>query len=148
MTSNQNRGLMRAAGLIVLLASQSHTNSLAQTSPKSAATIAQAAKKGNEKPFDKLELFCFFAAGPVGTYAKYILQERGADFTPDADFISSFSSEVQGALLCRCYWEDGAFGEQGLSFEMPQLLDMGANSLPRRKDIFWCLRLALQTCGS
>lgn len=99
MTSNQNRGLMRAAGLIVLLASQSHANSLAQTSPKSAATIAQAAKKGNEKPFDKLELFCFLAAGPVGTYAKYILQVRGADFTPDPDFISSFSSEVQRDIL-------------------------------------------------
>ena len=99
MTSKHHRRLKQASGLIALLALQSQTNGLAQISPKSDGTIAQTAQNTNQKPFDKLELFCFFAAGPVATYAKHILQERGADFTPDTDFISSFSSEVQRDIL-------------------------------------------------
>ena len=99
MLSKQSRRLGQAAGLIVLLSLHSEKNCPAQTSPKSVMTIAQPAEKGNEKPFDKLELFCFFAAGPVPAYARYIIQERGTDFTPDADFISSFSLEVQRDIL-------------------------------------------------
>ena len=99
MVLERNRRLRQATGLIVLLSLRSQTNCLAQISPQSGATITQPVQKGNEIPLDKLELFCFFAAGPVATYAKYILQERGADFTPDQDFISSFSSEVQRDIL-------------------------------------------------
>jgi predicted Zn-dependent protease len=99
MISKHNRRLRQAAGLIAVLSLQTQANCVAQTSPKSGVTVTQPAQKGYEKPFDRLELFCFFAAGPVATYAKYVLQERGADFTPDADFVSSFSSEVQRDIL-------------------------------------------------
>ena len=99
MTSKPNPSVRSAVGLIILLALQSQASCLAETSPKSGTTLAQQAQKGNEKPFDRLELFCFFAAGPVATYARYVLEERGADFTPDADFIASFSTEVQRDIL-------------------------------------------------
>jgi Flp pilus assembly protein TadD len=44
----------------------------------------------NEPPFDKLELFAFFAAGPINSYSAYVIQQRGTNFTPDGDFISYF----------------------------------------------------------
>jgi tetratricopeptide (TPR) repeat protein len=50
-------------------------------------------------PFDKLELFAFFAAGPTNSYAIHVIQERGTDFTPDASFISSFPFAEKQTIL-------------------------------------------------
>jgi tetratricopeptide (TPR) repeat protein len=44
----------------------------------------------NQPPFDKLELFALFAAGPIAAYAKQVIQERGCTFTPDAAFVAAF----------------------------------------------------------
>ena len=99
MRAKLTRRPSRMTIFILIVALHSQTYSFAGTSLKSGATIAQTAPKRNAEPFDKLELFCFFAAGPVGTYARYMLQERGADFTPDAEFINSFSSEIQREIL-------------------------------------------------
>jgi len=65
MISQHHRRLKRASRLIAPLALQSQTNGLSQISPKSDGTIAQTAQNGNQKPFDKLELFCFFCGWPV-----------------------------------------------------------------------------------
>jgi Flp pilus assembly protein TadD len=46
--------------------------------------------RANDPPFDKLELFAFFAAGPINSYSAYVIQQRGTNFTPDGDFISYF----------------------------------------------------------
>ena len=51
---------------------------------------AQVAIEANEPPFDKLELFAFFAAGPINSYSAFVIQQRGTNFTPDGDFISYF----------------------------------------------------------
>jgi tetratricopeptide (TPR) repeat protein len=50
-------------------------------------------------PFDKLELFAFFAAGPINSYASHVIQERGTDFTPDATFISCFPIPDKQTIL-------------------------------------------------
>jgi tetratricopeptide (TPR) repeat protein len=50
----------------------------------------QSVIQASEPPFDKLELFAFFAAGPINSYSAYVIQQRGTDFTPDGDFISYF----------------------------------------------------------
>src|ERR1700676_125216 len=46
--------------------------------------------KASEPPFDKLELFAFFAAGPINSYSAYVIQQRGTNFSPNGDFISYF----------------------------------------------------------
>jgi tetratricopeptide (TPR) repeat protein len=51
------------------------------------------------EPFDKLELFGLFAAGPISSYAAHVIQERGTNFTPDAAFISSFPVPAIQAIL-------------------------------------------------
>ena len=43
-----------------------------------------------QPPFDKLELFGFFVAGPMNSYASQVVRVRGTNFTPDATFIASF----------------------------------------------------------
>lgn len=43
-----------------------------------------------QAPFDKLELFGFFAAGPTQSYAHEVIRSRGANFAPDQNFISAF----------------------------------------------------------
>jgi tetratricopeptide (TPR) repeat protein len=52
--------------------------------------VAQSTIQGDEPAFDKLELFAFFAGGPINSYSAYVIQQRGTNFTPDANFISSF----------------------------------------------------------
>jgi tetratricopeptide (TPR) repeat protein len=64
----------------------------AQVSPSvqdKSATHSLAARE-EQPPFDKLELFGFFAAGPMNSYASQVIQARGTNFTPDATFIASF----------------------------------------------------------
>jgi len=60
---------------------------------------AQSAIQAIEPPFDKLELFAFFAAGPITSYAAHVIQERGTNFTPDVAFISSFPVPAFQAIL-------------------------------------------------
>jgi Flp pilus assembly protein TadD len=51
---------------------------------------SNAQTKADVAPFDKLELFAFLAARPMNSYAAYVIQQRGTDFTPGNDFISIF----------------------------------------------------------
>ncbi|MGB7848260.1 MAG: hypothetical protein WBL63_21795 [Candidatus Acidiferrum sp.] len=60
---------------------------------------AQSPVQSSQPPFDKLELFAFFAAGPINSYASHVIQERGTDFTPDASFISSFPIPDKQTIL-------------------------------------------------
>ncbi len=53
-------------------------------------SAAHSAVLEEQPPFDKLELFGFFAAGPMNSYASRVIQARGTNFTPDATFIASF----------------------------------------------------------
>lgn len=57
------------------------------------------ALKDKKAPFDKLELFGRFAAGPIAPYASRVIQERGCNFTPDAAFINAFSTPAFQAIL-------------------------------------------------
>jgi tetratricopeptide (TPR) repeat protein len=63
----------------------------AQT-PAAASKTPAAAKPDAAQlpPFDRLELFAFFAAGPIPAYAKQVIQQRGCTFAPDATFIAAF----------------------------------------------------------
>lgn len=83
---------MRTACLLSILAALSLEGSFAlgpwTTLDAAAQSILQ--EKTNEPPFDKLELFAFFAAGPISSYSAYVIQQRGSNFTPDRDFISYF----------------------------------------------------------
>jgi len=79
--------------------SQTGTNCIAQSASQSGIFIEQTKLNVNEQPFDKLELFSFFAAGPVAPYASYMVQKRGTNFTPDSRFISSFSPPIVRSIL-------------------------------------------------
>jgi tetratricopeptide (TPR) repeat protein len=64
---------------------------LAEVSPSVQDKSAEQLAVWEEQlPFDRLELFGFFAAGPMNLYASQVIQERGTNFTPDATFIASF----------------------------------------------------------
>jgi Flp pilus assembly protein TadD len=78
--------------LLSLLAISGREGSCARTfwTPLSAVTQSIFQTEAAELPFDKLELFAFFAAGPINSYSAYIIQKRGTNFTPDGDFISLF----------------------------------------------------------
>ena len=74
-------------------------NCFAQSSPKPTELSTHQATRGTEPPFDKLELFGLFAAGPTSAYAAHAIEERGTNFTPDAAFISSFPVTAFQAIL-------------------------------------------------
>jgi tetratricopeptide (TPR) repeat protein len=61
----------------------------AQVTPKVSEGPGRSAEK-KQPPFDRLELFGFFAAGPMNSYASQVIEARGTNFTPDATFIASF----------------------------------------------------------
>lgn len=69
---------------------------LAQTS---LATRSNASTYRADFPFDKLELFGLFAAGPIAPYANQLIQRRGTDFTPDATFLSFFPTPAFQDIL-------------------------------------------------
>lgn len=50
----------------------------------------QAVPSDQQPPFDKLELFAFFAAGPISSYSRHVISQRGWTFAPDAHFLASF----------------------------------------------------------
>jgi Tfp pilus assembly protein PilF len=50
----------------------------------------QAVPSDQQPPFDKLELFAFFAAGPIPSYARHVISQRGCTFEPNAHFLASF----------------------------------------------------------
>jgi hypothetical protein len=79
--------LVAATALAILLLTALQDCLAQDLSPKSAA---QQVIQEKQPPFDKLELFGFFAAGPLNTYADQVIRARGTDFTPDATFIDSF----------------------------------------------------------
>ncbi len=60
---------------------------------------ALAAARGDQQPFDKLELFGFFAAGPIDTYARQVIDARGTTFKPDWEFIRLFPYSGQQDVL-------------------------------------------------
>jgi Flp pilus assembly protein TadD len=101
--SDKPKCLLSKATILFLVGILHGQNSIsAEPLPRSATRNAQPANPwGNTEPFDKLELFCLFAAGPIPLYAKSVLQERGVDFTPDAEFISAFPVGAQQEILRR-----------------------------------------------
>jgi tetratricopeptide (TPR) repeat protein len=74
-------------------------NCFAQSSSKPTDPATHQITRAAEPPFDKLELFGLFAAGPTSTYAAHMIEERGTNFTPDANFISSFPVPAFQAIL-------------------------------------------------
>ena len=58
--------------------------------PAAHPTTPHAADTDQQPPFDKLELFALFAAGPIPSYARQVISKRGCTFTPDANFLTSF----------------------------------------------------------
>jgi tetratricopeptide (TPR) repeat protein len=73
---------------------------LAQTSPIPAAPpTLPGAITDQQSPFDKLELFALFAAGPSAPYASQVIHERGCSFTPDAAFIAAFPTPAFQEIL-------------------------------------------------
>jgi hypothetical protein len=52
-----------------------------------------------QAPFDKLELFAMFAAGPIASYASQVIQGRRCDFTPDPAFLAAFPTPGFQAIL-------------------------------------------------
>ncbi len=87
-----------AASLLLSFPPAGLQNCFAQSSSKPTELSTHKTTGGTE-PFDKLELFGLFAAGPIGSYAAHVIQERGTNFTPDAAFISSFHVPAFQAIL-------------------------------------------------
>jgi tetratricopeptide (TPR) repeat protein len=58
--------------------------------PHSGPVTTKATLKEQLPPFDKLELFALFAAGPIPSYARNVISQRGCTFAPDAHFLASF----------------------------------------------------------
>jgi len=89
----------RVAVMAVSIAfSQAPSACFAQSSGK-ASTAPDRAVAEAYGPFDKLELFGFFSAGPFAAYALQVIQQRGTSFTPDARFIASFPYSAQQEIL-------------------------------------------------
>jgi tetratricopeptide (TPR) repeat protein len=88
-----------AALLLSILAALGLPNCLGRTPWTRLDAAAQSAIQAKEPPFDKLELFAFFAAGPTNSYTRHVIQERGTDFTPDASFVSSFPFPDKQTIL-------------------------------------------------
>lgn len=65
-------------------------DSTAQVAPNVSEKSGRSAALEKQPPFDRLELFRFFAAGPMNSYASQVIEARGTSFTPDAAFIASF----------------------------------------------------------
>ena len=59
------------------------------STPKQSLSAPRASAE-QQPPFDKLELFGLFAAGPNAPYAKQVIQKRGCTFAPDAAFLAAF----------------------------------------------------------
>src|ERR1700693_3032835 len=83
--------ILRATTLLSFLGLDAPQDCVAQVAPKASETTAShSASRTEQVPFDKLELFAFLAAAPPDPYARQVIQERGANFAPDAAFIASF----------------------------------------------------------
>lgn len=63
---------------------------VSKASEKTENTAAHSPGTEKLSPFDELELFGFLAAGPSESYAKQVIEARGATFTPDATLMASF----------------------------------------------------------
>lgn len=85
--------------LCAVLTLHGYTNPPVRDSSPQTGPQIQSSKTTIEPPFDKLELFAFLAAGPIDSYASQVLRERGASFTPDAEFIAAFPWPGFQALL-------------------------------------------------
>jgi tetratricopeptide (TPR) repeat protein len=86
--------------VLSILSSAFPLDCLGQAAPKVQEPIGAHPSVGKEQPpFDKLELFGFFAAGPYNSYAGQVIRARGTDFTPDASFIASFPSPAFRQIL-------------------------------------------------
>lgn len=72
---------------------------VAETSsqPQHAATALQV--QTNQPPFDELELFGFCAGGPMDSYVRNVVEQRGTNFTPDSTFIASFPTRSFQSVL-------------------------------------------------
>lgn len=70
-----------------------------KAAPHSDPTTPKAARTDRQSPFDKLELFALFAAGPIAPYASQVIQKRGCTFAPDATFIAAFPTPAFQEIL-------------------------------------------------
>jgi len=70
-----------------------------KASEKTENTAAHSPSREKLSPFDELELFAFLAAGPSESYAKQVIEARGATFTPDATFMASFANPSLPEIL-------------------------------------------------
>jgi tetratricopeptide (TPR) repeat protein len=91
--------VIRIAALMSILGIPDLQDCLGQNLWKASDAAAQTAIQASESPFDKLELFGLFAAGPPDVYASQVIRERGTDFTPDPTFIASFPAPEYRAIL-------------------------------------------------
>jgi Flp pilus assembly protein TadD len=98
-----SRGLLletlTTAFLLSILTVLGLQNCLGQNLGTPLDLAAQSTTQVKESPFDKLELFAFFAAGPTNGYAIHVIHQRGTNFTPDATFISSFPIPDKQTIL-------------------------------------------------
>jgi Flp pilus assembly protein TadD len=86
----------------------------------------QAVPSDQQPPFDKLELFGFFAAGPIPSYAKHVISQRGCTFAPDAYFMASFPIPAFQEILknIRPGAAKKAFPDRDAAYELlPRALD-------------------------
>ena len=72
---------------------------LAQTSPQAQDAATALRVQTNQPPFDELELFAFCAGGPMDSYIRHVVQQRGTSFTPDSTFIASFPTTSFQSVL-------------------------------------------------
>ncbi|MGC0771495.1 MAG: tetratricopeptide repeat protein [Candidatus Acidiferrum sp.] len=89
-----------AATILHSRATQSPSASAAQKPAlHSSPATPQAALTDQQPPFDKLELFGLFAAGPIAPYANQVIHKRGCTFMPDATFIAAFPTPAFQEIL-------------------------------------------------
>jgi tetratricopeptide (TPR) repeat protein len=72
---------------------------LAQTSSQAQDARTASRTQVNQPPFDELELFAFCAGGPMDSYVRTVVQQRGTNFTPDSTFIASFPTTSFQSVL-------------------------------------------------
>jgi Flp pilus assembly protein TadD len=82
--------LRRAAVVVVCLSVFSVAATIVRSHAAQKSAAPQAVPSDKQPPFDKPELFAFFAAGPIPSYARHVISQRGCTFAPDAHFLASF----------------------------------------------------------
>jgi tetratricopeptide (TPR) repeat protein len=100
MVSPLIRRFLSATILLSFVVTVSLSPCLAQSGPTATPPgTPQATLTDQQPPFDKLELFALFAAGPIAPYASQVIHKRGCTFAPDAAFIAAFPTPAFQEIL-------------------------------------------------